>query len=96
MGEYTKPAVRALAAERGLPTASRVDSQDLCFVTDGDYRRFLGEHAAEAVRPGPIVNSAGRELGAHRGLPFYTVGQRSGLGIAAREPLYVLELDIAA
>ena len=95
VGEYTKPQVRALAAERGLPTASRVDSQDLCFVTDGDYRRFLGEHAPEAVRPGPILDSAGRQFGAHRGLPFYTIGQRSGLGIAAREPLYVLELDIA-
>ena len=93
VGEYTKPEVRALAAERGLPTASRVDSQDLCFVTDGDYRRFLGEYAAEAVRPGAILDAAGRELGRHRGLPFYTIGQRSGLGIAASEPLYVLALD---
>ncbi len=94
VGEYTKPEVRALAAERGLPTASRVDSQDLCFVSDGDYRRFLGEHAAEAVHPGPILDTSGQELGRHRGLPFYTVGQRSGLGIAAREPLYVLALDV--
>jgi tRNA-specific 2-thiouridylase len=94
VGEYTKPEVRALAAERGLPTASRVDSQDLCFVTDGDYRRFLGEHAPEALRPGPIVDAAGRELGSHRGLPLYTIGQRSGLGIAAAEPLYVLDLDV--
>ena len=82
-----------LAAERGLPTASRVDSQDLCFVADGDYRRFLADHAAEAVRPGPIVESSGARLGAHRGLPFYTIGQRSGLGIAAAHPLFVLELD---
>jgi tRNA-specific 2-thiouridylase len=94
VGEYTKPEVRALAAARGLPTASRVDSQDLCFVSDGDYRRFLGEHAAEAARPGAIVDSAGRELGRHKGLPFYTIGQRSGLGIAASEPFYVLALDV--
>jgi tRNA-specific 2-thiouridylase len=95
VGEYTKPEVRALAAERGLPTASRVDSQDLCFVADGDYRRFLGEHAADTVQPGAIVDTAGREVGRHQGLPFYTIGQRSGLGIAGREPLYVLALDVS-
>jgi tRNA-specific 2-thiouridylase len=94
VGEYTKPEVRDLAAERGLPTASRVDSQDLCFVADGDYRRFLGEHAAEAVRPGPILDTEGRQLGQHGGLPFYTVGQRRGLGIAGAHPLYVLRLDV--
>ena len=94
-GEYTKPQVRALAAERGLPTASRVDSQDLCFVADGDYRRFLADHAPEAVQPGPIFDTRGRQLGTHHGLPAYTIGQRSGLGIAAAQPLYVLELDMA-
>jgi len=94
-GEYTKPQVRALAAERGLPTASRVDSQDLCFIADGDYRRFLADHAPEAVQPGPIFDSHGRQLGTHHGLPAYTIGQRSGLGIAAAHPLYVLELDVA-
>jgi tRNA-uridine 2-sulfurtransferase len=93
-GVYTKPQVRALASERGLPTASRVDSQDLCFVADGDYRRFLGDHAAEAVRHGPILDTAGRQLGEHRGLPFYTIGQRSGLGIAAAHPLYVIRLAV--
>jgi tRNA-specific 2-thiouridylase len=95
VGEYTKPQVRALAAARGLPTASRVDSQDLCFVADGDYRRFLADHAPEALRPGPILDRAGRQLGSHRGLPRYTIGQRSGLGVAAPQPLYVLELDRA-
>jgi tRNA-specific 2-thiouridylase len=94
VGEYTKPQVRALAAERGLPTASRVDSQDLCFVADGDYRRFLGDYAPQIVHPGPIVDTSGRQLGEHRGLPFYTIGQRSGLGIAAAHPLYVLRLDV--
>jgi tRNA-uridine 2-sulfurtransferase len=93
VGSYHKPQVRALAAERGLPTASRAESQDLCFVADGDYRRFLQEWAAEAVQPGPILDRAGRQLGSHRGLPFYTIGQRSGLGIAAPQPLYVLDLD---
>lgn len=94
VGSYTKPQVRALAAERGLPAASRVDSQDLCFVASGDYRRFLGEYAPEAVLPGPILDTGGRQMGEHRGLPFYTIGQRGGLGIAAGRPLYVLRLDV--
>ncbi len=95
VGEYTKAEVRALAAARGLPTAARRESQDLCFIADGDYRRFLADHAGEAIRPGPILDQAGRQLGEHRGLPFYTIGQRSGLGIAAARPLYVLAFDQA-
>jgi tRNA-uridine 2-sulfurtransferase len=94
VGEYTKPEVRTLAVERGLTTASRVDSQDLCFVSDGDYRRFLADHAEQMIAPGPIVDRAGRVLGRHRGLPYYTIGQRSGLGISSPKPLYVLELDV--
>jgi tRNA-specific 2-thiouridylase len=96
VGEYTKPQVRAMAAERGLPVASRHDSQDLCFLADGDYRRFLRDWAPEgAIQPGPIVDSGGRVLGRHGGLPFFTVGQRKGLGLAAPEPLFVLRLDPA-
>jgi tRNA-specific 2-thiouridylase len=95
VGEYAKPQVRLLAAERGLPTASRNDSQDLCFVPDGDYRRFLAGQAPQAMQPGPILDAAGRRLGTHRGLPAYTIGQRSGVGIAAPRPLYVLALDVA-
>jgi tRNA-specific 2-thiouridylase len=96
VGEYTKAQVRAMAAERGLPVASRRDSQDLCFLADGDYRRFLRDWAPQgAIRPGPIVDSGGRMLGQHSGLPFYTVGQRKGLGLAAPEPLFVLRLEPA-
>lgn len=96
VGEYTKPHVRELAAARGLPTASRHDSQDLCFLADGDYRRFLRDWSPEgAIQPGPMVDSSGRVLGQHSGLPFYTVGQRKGLGIAAPEPLFVLRLEPA-
>jgi tRNA-uridine 2-sulfurtransferase len=95
VGLYTKSQVRLLAAQRGLPTASKADSQDLCFVADGDYRRFLRDWAPEAVRPGPILDRQGRQIGTHHGLPFYTIGQRSGLGIAAAKPLYVLQLDLA-
>ena len=93
VGAYTKPQVRALAAERGLPTAARVESQDLCFVADGDYRRFLADNAPEAMLAGPILDTRGRQLGVHAGLPGYTIGQRGGLGIAAAQPLYVLALD---
>ena len=96
VGEYTKPQVRAMAAERGLPVASRHDSQDLCFLADVDYRRFLRDWAPEgAIQPGPIVDARGRVLGQHGGLPFYTVGQRKVLGLAAPEPLFVLRLEPA-
>lgn len=110
VGEYSKPQVRTMAAERGLPVASRRDSQDLCFLADGDYRRFLRDWTPEgAIQPGPIVDSGGRVLGQHSGLPFYTVGQRKGLGTlaptlrsgasagaAAAEPLFVLRLEPAS
>jgi len=96
VGVYAKPQVRQMAAERGLPVASRHDSQDLCFLADGDYRRFLRDWTPEgAIEPGFIVDSAGRVLGQHSGLPFYTVGQRKGLGVAAPEPLFVLRLEPA-
>lgn len=94
VGGYTKARVREMARERGLKTANRDESMELCFVMDDDYRRFLREHAPEAVRPGPILDTAGEEIGQHQGLPYYTVGQRRGLGIAAPEALYVIRLDV--
>ncbi|WP_119072198.1 tRNA 2-thiouridine(34) synthase MnmA [Aggregatilinea lenta] len=95
VGDYAKPVVREMAAKFNLPVAQKHDSQDLCFLADGDYRRFLAEHAPQAIQPGPIVTRDGRELGQHTGLPHYTVGQRKGLAISAPEPLYVLEADPA-
>lgn len=95
VGEHTKAEVRALAAERGLASADRPESQDICFVPGGDYRNLLREEQPASLRPGPIVDGAGRELGRHAGLPLYTIGQRRGLGIAAGEPLYVTALDVA-
>jgi tRNA-uridine 2-sulfurtransferase len=95
IGEYAKPDVRAMAAERGLASADRPESQDICFVPGGDYRNLLREERADSLRPGPIVDLAGRELGRHQGLPLYTIGQRRGLGIAAKQPLYVTALDAA-
>jgi len=95
IGDYTKSQVRAIARQRALPVAGREESQDLCFVRDNDYRRFLSEYAPDAIQPGPIFDSTGRPLGEHKGLPFYTIGQRSGLGISAPEALYVLEIDLS-
>jgi len=95
VGEYAKPEVRRIAERLGLPVARKHDSQDLCFLADGDYRRFLREHAPGAARPGPILTRDGRMLGQHTGLPDYTIGQRKGLGISHPEPLYVLDIDPA-
>jgi len=93
LGPYTKPEVRDLARHKALHVADREESMELCFVSDDDYRRFLRERAPEALRPGPILDTAGREIGHHEGLAAYTVGQRRGLRIAAEEPLYVIRLD---
>ncbi len=95
LGDYTKEQVRAMARQRGLPIAEKAESQDLCFLLDNDYRRFLQAQAPESIRPGPILDTAGRILGQHKGLPFYTIGQREGLGIAAPEALYVMRIDVA-
>lgn len=93
VGDYTKPEVRAIAAELNLPVAKKHDSQDLCFLADGDYRRFLREHIP--VQPGPIQLRDGTQLGEHTGLPDYTIGQRKGLRISHVVPLYVLGSDPA-
>jgi tRNA-specific 2-thiouridylase len=96
VGDYKKSQVRSMAARLGLlPVAHKAESMDLCFLGDGDYRRFLAEHAPEIAQPGPIVDTHGRRLGEHNGLPFYTIGQRKGLGVSAPEPLYVLRKDPA-
>jgi tRNA-specific 2-thiouridylase len=93
VGEYLKGDIREMAAEFGLPVAAKPDSQDICFLIDNDYRRFLGQVAPESMQPGPILDLEGRSLGTHHGLPAYTIGQRKGLGISAPAPLYVLKID---
>ncbi len=90
VGDYPKPEIRAIAEKHGLPTASRKDSQDLCFLAGEDYRDFLQRNAAEILKPGEIVTREGRSLGEHTGLANYTIGQRKGLGVASPVPLYVL------
>ena len=93
LGELTKPEVRALAAEAGLPVAAQPDSQDLCFLAGTTRAAFLARHGAIAAREGDIVDRDGAVLGRHRGHHEFTVGQRRGLGVAAGEPLYVLATD---
>jgi tRNA-specific 2-thiouridylase len=92
VGEMTKADVRDEAARLGLATATKPESQDLCFV-EGDYREFLRERAPGAFRPGAIVDGRGRELGGHDGVADFTVGQRRGLGLSVGEPLYVTSID---
>ncbi len=98
LGELTKDEVRELARAHGFVTAEKPESQDICFVPDGDYAGFIEGHcgAGAAFEPGEIVNRGGRVLGEHVGLIRYTIGQRKGIGVAAREPLYVLGKDAFA
>lgn len=91
LGDYTKPEVRAIAAEAGLPVASKVDSQDLCFLAGTSRARFLERHAAAKPHSGEVVDSGGNVLGRHDGHELYTVGQRRGLNIAVGEPLFVID-----
>ncbi|HWI09181.1 MAG TPA: tRNA 2-thiouridine(34) synthase MnmA [Solirubrobacteraceae bacterium] len=96
LGEHRKEAVRALAEQAGLAVARKPESQDLCFLAGTGRERFLARHGGLRRRPGDIVDRAGRVLGRHDGHHGFTVGQRRGLGIAAREPLYVLATDARA
>lgn len=94
LGEFTKDETRALARKFGLRVSEKEESQDLCFVTSGDYRDFLRRHAPHTFVPGDIVDTRGKVLGRHQGLANYTIGQRKGLGIAVGEPLFVVALDV--
>lgn len=95
VGDYTKAEIRQIAEKYSLPTASRKDSQDLCFLAGEDYRNFLQRNAAEMLKPGEIMTRAGEALGTHHGLANYTIGQRKGLGVASPVPLYVLGKNAA-
>ena len=98
LGDLTKPEVRALARTHGFGNAEKAESQDICFVPDGDYAGFIERRCGRgrAFEPGEIVNRAGTVLGEHKGLVHYTIGQRKGIGVAAPEPLYVFAKDAAA
>lgn len=95
LGEYTKSQVREIAQGLGLAVANKGDSQDICFIPDGDYRGFLSRVSDLKESKGDFVHINGRILGKHNGQSCYTIGQRKGLGIAYSEPLYVIGRDMA-
>ena len=100
LGDYTKPEVRALAAQHGLALAKKPDSQEICFVPGGDYKQFLDAYLEEQERElprtdGALVTAAGETVGRHTGIHNFTVGQRKGLGLSGASPLYVLQIDAA-
>lgn len=96
LGSYTKPEVRQMAYDWGFEELSKkAESYEICFVPDNDYRGFLKRRVdglEEMVDGGAFVNTAGKEIGKHKGYPFYTIGQRKGLGVAFGEPMYVTEI----
>lgn len=92
LGEMTKAEAREMAGSDGLINADKPDSQDICFVPDGDYARVIEEVLERSIGEGDFVNSAGEVLGKHKGYYHYTIGQRRGLGISAPEPLYVTDI----
>ena len=94
LGGYEKDEVREVARKYQLRTAEKPESQELCFIADDNYKRFLKDRIPEQIQEGDIVDQEGRVLGEHQGIPFYTVGQRKGLGISAKTPLYVTELKV--
>jgi tRNA-uridine 2-sulfurtransferase len=92
VGHLDKDTVRAHAHRLKLRVASKPDSQEICFVPDGNYAAFVERNAPEATRPGTVVSNDGRVLGTHGGVHKFTIGQRKGLGLSSQEPLYVLEI----
>jgi tRNA-specific 2-thiouridylase len=101
LGGYTKPQVRALAAEHGLVLAQKPDSQEICFIPGGDYKHFIDAYLEEQEEnlpdtSGALVTAGGETLGDHTGIHNFTVGQRKGLGLSGPNPLYVIQIDAAS
>jgi tRNA-specific 2-thiouridylase len=96
VGHLEKAEVRRLARERGLPVADKAESQEICFVPDGDYAAFVEREAGAEDRSGPVLDAGGRELGRHGGVHRFTVGQRRGIGVTSARPLYVLAVRPAS
>ena len=94
LGEYNKTEVREIAEQKGLLTARKHDSQDICFVPDGDYAAFIEKYTGKEYPSGDFVDKQGNKLGTHNGIIRYTIGQRKGLGLALCKPMYVCEKDV--
>ena len=93
VGRYSKPEIRAMAEEAGLPVAHKSDSQEICFVEDGDYAGFVERYTGKKDAEGDFLDRDGRVIGRHRGITRYTVGQRKGLGVSFGRPMYVTAID---
>lgn len=93
LGEYRKEEVRRKALERGLRVHDKPESQEVCFIQESSYHSFLQERLGSLIEPGPIMDQKGNILGKHKGIPFYTIGQRRGLRLAKGKPLYVIGID---
>lgn len=92
LGRFTKKEIREIAKEAGLSVAQKPDSQEICFI-DTNYKDYLNQKVPSKIKPGLFVDKHNRVLGQHKGVPFYTIGQRKGLGISVGKPLYVIDLD---
>ena len=95
LGEFQKEEVRKMAFETGLRVYDKPESQEVCFIPQTSYHYFLSERLKEAITAGPILDREGNVLGKHKGIPFYTIGQRRGLRLAKEKPLYVIGIDRA-
>lgn len=95
LGGMRKPEIRQIAEDAGFVNARKHDSQDICFVPDGDYAGFIERYTGKTFLPGDFVDQDGRVLGQHKGIIHYTVGQRKGLGLSLKEPMYVQRIDTA-
>jgi tRNA-specific 2-thiouridylase len=93
LGEYRKEEVRKKAFQLGLQVHDKPESQEVCFIQESSYHSFLSEKIKEPIEPGPIMDKEGNVLGRHKGIPFYTIGQRRGLRLAKGKPLYVIRID---
>lgn len=93
LGGLTKPEVRAIAEAQGFLNADKPDSQDICFVPDGDYARFIEEYTGKKSLPGDFIDSGGKVIGRHKGIIRYTLGQRKGLGVSMGRPIFVSRID---
>ena len=93
IGEFTKDKVREMALALRLPVAHKPDSQEICFVEDNDYGRYISENTDADIRPGFFIDSSGNRLGMHKGIIHYTVGQRKGLGISFGRPMFVVAIN---
>ncbi len=93
LGAYTKPEIRELAHKMNLSlVAEKAESQEICFIPDNNYRRFLQEKVGQKIKEGPFLDTQGNVIGQHRGVPYYTIGQRKGLGLALGKPAYVVDI----